>query len=473
MRIPAPLSASLIALVVVGAARESPAEPLRLTVAVDSFAANQRDSMDLAWAEIGFSFKGDARSEHHRVHWDWVNRESLVNDFSRRELHELAYTASVGRAAVTAGRFRIPGGFWLFADGLQLAYRPGPFTTAVTVGYRAFTNGRAEANLRPDPLGLPLIAAHVALVRPTWNVTLSVAHTRDVLEIHRGFDPDDGGFDLDGVTEGTDLVSRTEHDEQFIDAQAAWFPRDDLYLGVGATVGTRYLAHFPVDASDVAVDLDIEEQPLGSASAYALADWRLTRRVRLTATSGAHRTKLLIPSDDADVLAPFDGSFLDEGLQLRWQPRPALSFGSRYRLRLRDGGNTHRGEIDARTGVREPIELFGSAAVDWHRWTGDEPVGFAPRRALITRAGVAAEGERYSAQLGVLYTEALGSEGLLSMPTFESPQAQLPPYTLDNRRAVFFRGFGAQDDGLFVGLDTEIGLELAQYRAFLQLGWIR
>jgi hypothetical protein len=465
-----------LVVLVLGASHAAQAEPLELQVGVDSFAANRHDSTALAWAEVGVWSKGEASSEGraHALRWDWVTRESLVSDVHRRELHELAYTAdALPRGfSLTAGRFRIPGGFWLFADGLHVAYQAGPVTAAVSGGLRSFTNGRTEANLRADPLALPLVAAHLSVTRPTWSGTVTFAHTRDVIELHRGFDPDGGGFDLDGETEGSDVVARTEHGDQFVDAQASWSPADDLYLGLGATVGTRYLTHYPTDPTDLSIDVRVEEQPFASASAYAVADWRITTALRLTATTGAHRTKLFAPVDDDSVLAPFDGSFLDEGLQLRWRPRPGLQLGSRYRLRLRDGGDTHRGELAARVAVLSQVELFGSAAVDWHRTTDPQPVGFAPRRSLITRGGVATERDWYSAQLGILYTEALTADAALSTPAPGASDGVLPPFGLDNRRALFLRAFGV-GRGLFVGLDAELALDFAQYRGLLQMGWTR
>ena len=82
--------------------------------------------------------------------------------------------------AITLGRFRVPGGFWLIADGGALSVRRGALELAVYGGARSFTNGRVETLLTSSPHYLPLVGAAITR-RGDVQATLAYTYTRDRL----------------------------------------------------------------------------------------------------------------------------------------------------------------------------------------------------------------------------------------------------------------------------------------------------
>lgn len=206
----------VIAIAIAASAGRARAE-IRALVAADGYVAATRgeptDAADLAWS-AHIEWRHPARA----AVIDWVERESLIDGAPRRELHELSYVdRSIDHLAITVGRFRVPGGFWLIADGGGLAIRRGALELGVFGGSRSFTNDRTETVLTTSPHPLPLAGAALT-VRGDVQAALSYTYTADRIELVPG-----------GATRTTP--------EQFIDAELVAPIGERVLVTGGATAG--------------------------------------------------------------------------------------------------------------------------------------------------------------------------------------------------------------------------------------------
>jgi hypothetical protein len=91
---------------------------VRGLVAADGYVATTPGIATDDAADVAWSAHLEWRETERAAVLDWVERESLIGGTPRRELHELSYVdRSFDHLAITVGRFRVPGGFWLIADG--------------------------------------------------------------------------------------------------------------------------------------------------------------------------------------------------------------------------------------------------------------------------------------------------------------------------------------------------------------------
>src|SRR5262249_45608976 len=138
----------------------SAAGDVRVLIAADSYLATTPSLSTDDAADVAWSAHLEARDPDRGLGIDWVERESLLGGAPRRERHELPYVErGIPGIGLTLGRFRVPGGFWLIADGAGLAARAGALSAGVFGGSRSFTNGRTDTLLTASPHPLPLAGA--------------------------------------------------------------------------------------------------------------------------------------------------------------------------------------------------------------------------------------------------------------------------------------------------------------------------
>jgi hypothetical protein len=258
---------------VLAPARVHADDDVRALVAADTYvarAAGATDEADVAWS-AHVEWRGDERA----AVLDWVDRESLIGGAPRRELHEASYVdRSLDHLALTVGRFRVPGGYWLMADGGEVAGRWDELELGVFGGNRSFTNGRAETLLTSSRHPLPLVGAAIT-TRGDVQAALSYTWTSDLVALPRGL--------------GANFTS--QQPEQFVDAELVAPIGDNVFATGGATVASRYLVTYSAAPDHLADDPQLASVWLGSASAYALVDLR-AGEWRLDATAAATRTTL-------------------------------------------------------------------------------------------------------------------------------------------------------------------------------------
>lgn len=444
-----PRIAAAAALIAIGVSGRA-AGDVRVLIAADSYLATTPSLSTDSAADVAWSAHLEARDPDRALVIDWVERESLIGGAPRRELHELSYVErGIPGVELTLGRFRVPGGFWLIADGAGLAARAGALTVGAFGGSRSFTNGRTETLLTASPHPLPLAGAAISW-RGDLQAAASYTYTADRVALYRG--------------DGTMATSRQP--EQFVDAELASGLGEHGFVTLGVTAGSRYLVTFPSTGAQAADDPALENVWFGSQSVYALFDERLGAW-RLDTTLAALRTKLGATSEPA--LAAIDGSFLEGTLRVIWHPDRALRLDARYRARLReDHGRSQRAELTAewRYGALD-AQLHGG--IDVHHDPMTAP-GFAPHRTLLYRASLGRKTAGSELAVGVAATAALGDE--LSSGPGDDPADQRAPYTLEARSYGFVRAF-ATHGGWFGGLDGEASVRGDGVRALLQIGFAR
>lgn len=420
---------------------------VRILVAADSYLAETRDADTTA--DTALSAHVEARTSDRDLIFDAVDRESLVNGAPRRELHELAYLErAIPHLELTLGRFRVPGGFWLIADGAGAAIKSGPFTAGLYGGNRSFTNGRSDTLLTAHPAPLPLAGAAVTY-RGDLQAALSYTYTADRVTLPRG----------------ANTSSTTRTPEQFLDGELATPLGANGFLTVGANAGSRYLVTYP-SASMITADPTLENVWFGSQAAYAMLDWKLGDW-RLDATTAALRTKLGQVDDPA--LAAMTGSFLEGTARATWRPSRSLRLDGRYRLRLwGDGGTAHRAQLDAEW-RHDTLDLQARVGLDVHADRNPSP-GLVDSRSLFYQASIGRKTATTELTLGAAAVSSLGDE--LALSPGDDAHDQRAPYTLEARSYAFVRAFFTHDTW-FGGLDTELDLHGEGVRALLQIGFGR
>jgi hypothetical protein len=468
---------AIVALTIVAARADA---ETRALIAADSYMATADDvaivdvawSAHLEWRELSAESSDVSRDVVREVVVDWVQREPLLDGTPRRELHELAYVdRSLADIAITIGRFRVPGGFWLMTDGLSVARRWRRVQLAAYAGSRSFTNGRDDLLLTGNPKFLPLGGAAFETRGDDVQTRLAYTYTFDRITLPSA--------------DGTSTTSQVP--EQFVDGDVVASLGKHVLLTGGANVGSRYLV-----ANPTASDPRIANVWFGSQSLYGLVDGR-AGEWRVSATVAALRTKLGPLSDDAArnlgdamVLAAISGSFVEGTLRATWRRKPDSANASRaeadwrvdgrYRVRgFADGRQAHRVQLAAEW-RRDDLDVQASAGVDVHRDggagdSGDDNggAGYTDSRSLLYKASIGRKTPSSEVMLGGAAVSTLGDE--LSLTTRE-PSEQRAPYTLEARSYAFVRGF-ASWDGWFAGVDGEYDLSGDGKRVLVQIGYGR
>jgi hypothetical protein len=455
------------------AAAGSPAAAeLRTLFAADSYLSTTGGLATPRAADLAWSAHLEWRAPEQAAVLDWVSRESLIGGGARRELHELSYVERrIPGLELTLGRFRVPGGFWLIADGAGLAVRSGGLVAGVFGGSRSFTNGRAETLLTRSPGPLPLVGASVS-VRGDLQAALAYTYTADRLTLYRG----------DGMT------ATSRQPEQFLDAELASTIGAHGFVTIGATIGSRYLVSYPLAAARIFDDPKLTNVWFGSQAAYAVIAWRLDAW-RLDATVSALRTKLGQVGDPA--LASISGSFVEGSARARWRRGRTWRLDGRYRLRLwADRSRTQRAMVSAGW-QRGALDVQARAGLDAHHSAttapgvvtdDDDRAGSAPsadrgevwrrppgvtRTSVVYRASVGRKTTESELAIGVAAVAALGDE--LAAGRADDPGDQRAPYTLEARSYAFVHLFASRG-GWFVGIDGELQLRGDGVRALFQIG---
>ncbi len=421
-------------------------------VAADTYVAaspgfEDADAADVAWA-AHVTWRGQRRG----ATLDYVQRESLIGGPARRELHELAYTdGTLAPMTFTLGRYRVPGGYWLFADGVQIGFAlTDSVEVAVYGGARSFSNARTEQLLRTDPHVLPLVGA--ALTRKgDVQARVSYTLTRDRVEIPRG----------DG------MVAESEQPEQFLDAELFALLGDRVQVTAGATMGTRYLVTYPSVAAELTDDPRLDTQYFGAQSVFGLADVRVSPEWRIAGGLTAHRTKLG-QLTDTPAAQSITGSFLEASGRATWRRAKTWRLAMRTRARVwADARQAYRvyGQAQFRRGA---LDLQAAAGADV-RVGADEPM-YDNRTTFLGRASVGRKTESLELAGGVAAVSAIGDE-LAATPGDDTGSTRAP-YTLEARSYAFGRGFWTHE-AWFAGLDIEVDLYGNGARGLLQVGWAR
>jgi hypothetical protein len=436
-------------LVAIALAASPAAADVRGLVAADGYFAGTPHTTDVA--DVAWSAHVDWREVERGAVFDWVERESLIGSPPRRELHELAYTErSLDPLAITVGRFRVPGGFWLIADGAAVTARGNVLELSAFGGSRSFTNARTETLLTASPSPLPLVGAAIT-TRGDIQTALSYTYTSDRVVLYRGLG------EMDSMTEP----------EQFADAEVLAAIGDDVYVTAGATMGSRYLVTYPTDAARIADDPRLENVWFGSQAAYALADWRLGEW-RLDAGAAALHTKLGAGAEDNGAFASITGSFVEGTLRANWRRDRTWRVDARYRARVwADRRMAHRGQV-ASVWQHDALVVEASAGVDVHRNPRMVP-GFTKSTSLLYRASVGRKTEGSELAIGAAAVSSIGDEAPAGPDDTADARA---PYTLEARSYAFVRAF-ARSGAWFGGLDGEVDFTGGGVRTLLQIGCAR
>ncbi|MEZ4363015.1 MAG: hypothetical protein R3B48_22680 [Kofleriaceae bacterium] len=384
---------------------------------------------------------------------DWVNREDLFGGPPRRELHELNYVERrVPGVELTLGRFRVPGGFWLIADGVGVAWRSRSrsWVAGVFGGSRSFTNGRSETMLTSSPTPLPLAGASVTRRGQTLQASASFIATSDLVVLYRG----------DGMTS----TKRTP--EQFLDAELAAAVGEHGFVTAGLSLGSRYLVTFSTSRDQVTAPPELQDVSFGAQSAYALGEWRLGAW-RLQGTASAVRTKLGPTADP--LLATISGSYGELGGRVRWHPSAPWRLEARYRFRRWADARLAQRAESAATWRRGALELSGRLGVDAHRAATDAP-GLRSSTTLFYRASAARKTTRTELATGAAAVASIGDE--LALSPGEDARDQRAPFTLQARSYAFARAF-LNWDAWFGGAEVEVNLRGDGVRALFQVAWSR
>ncbi len=451
---------------------------LRLLAAADFYGANGPDGGPLAAAELGLQLHGEVRDLARRVdlHLDFQDREGFQGNPSRRELHQLNVVVRDlwGRLDITAGRFSVPGGFWLFVDGAGVKIR---FYKGLSVqlygGLRAFTNARADANLTADPLLLPLVGGAIAYDHDKVHASVAVTWTRDLIDLPRGIVPDGGSYSLSGSTSGPPLSARSQQPELFIDGQFVVLPHKAWFLAGGLTFGSRYDVTYSSDLALVAAAPAVTVQTLQSFMAYVIAEWRPLKRFRMSYSFAVDRVKIFTDKSPIDNTQPTDpGAFMDHTLKASYRIWHALRLEARYRIRASDTLN-HRIEL-ALLGDRLWRGLGVFASLGGTILQSDTERDQIARNSVTVSGGLSFLTAWLNAKAGILYTgqigDGLGYSSHARVALDAGPSLQLSPFALSAQRFAFVRLFGSYRH-FFAGLDTEMGLDAHQVRLLAQIGY--
>jgi hypothetical protein len=417
-------------------------------------------------AELGLTLRADARHLAHDrldLKLDFRGREGIVGDSNVNQLWEVSATWHAHpRVDVKLGRFPTPGGFWLVADGALVRVRYASWISqSLFGGLRSFTTGRRDTWMSEQPLALPLAGTQLVLDHRIVIASLGFTWARDGIDQHLGED------DLTHKN----LIERNVQDEYFLDGQIGVMPHDTLYLGAGASFGTRYDVRF--DAASPYGPTTLAVATLGAFDAWGVAEWRARKNLRLTYTFNFERVRLfqselLARKADGSPVQAADGSYEDHVLHLAWRAWRALRVDVSYRLRYRANTDLeHHPELSVRADeLWRGLGAFGAVAADVNSLTGKV------HDRVLWSAGLSFARPWLDVRAGVQYTQGVGSGLTFSQRTPTSPAneaSQLFPYVLESNEIAFVRAFG-QFWRMYAGADVEANLNFGQVRMLLQIG---
>ena len=444
----------------------------RLLSGLDLFVANRAcpkdaatmpcaDGSGVAVAEVGLLVRADVRNLAKRLdlRLDFRDREPLVGNLPRRELHDLSITIRDlgGRLDLRAGRFAVPGGFWLITDGASATVRLAVVRLAAYGGLRAFTSSFTNATFAGDLL--PLVGAAVAVEHPIVRASLAYTFTGDLLEVQRG----------------KDRVERLQRPEMFLDGQALVLPHPTLLFAGGLSLGSRYQLTYSSKMGEFTKPPSVDSEAIGSFMAYAIGEWRPLPRLRLTYAFDFVRARVLTPVQPLDnSLKAAGGSFEDHTFKGAVRIWRQLRAEARYRLRFRENTDVvHRveGLIDG-----DNLVVGLGAFVNFGLDVYQRPDGAARRDSFVATGGLSFVRPYLDLRGGLLYTDAIGAGVAFSTHAKQAmgagPTSELFPFVLEAQRIAYLRGFFTRR-GFYAGADLELNLEGQQVRAFAQVGYAR
>lgn len=438
-----------IAIVVCEAASASRAHAeTRALIGVDGYIAaapgGPTDAADIAW-----SAHIESRTPQRTAVIDWVQRESLVGGSPRRELHEAYVAARIDDVTLSIGRFRVPGGFWLMADGIAVAQQwTSTLEGSLFGGLRSFTNSRDETLLTSSPYPLPLLGGALTM-RGDVQAAVSYTYTADRVTLYRG----------DG------MVAASRQPEQFVDAEVATAIGETGFVTAGATMGSRYLVTYPSKATRIGGDPQLDNVWFGSHAVFTRLDWRLGEW-RIGGGLATQRSKLgHIASSSA--LAAISGAFTDTTLRATWRRERAWRVDARYRARVWTvHQHAHRPEISLRW-RHNTLDVQARLGIDVHRTRTTMP-GFVDSQRLLYRLSVGRTTTSSELALGFAATAAVGDEASIDL----DGASNRAPYTLEARSFGFVRTF-VTHGAWFAGFDGELDVHGGGLRAFVQMGCSR
>lgn len=411
-------------------------------------------------AELGINARLDLRDVGKRwdLRLDFQGREGFVGNSTYNNLYELSAKARdlAGVLDVQLGRFRVPAGFWLIADGAMLTVKYTSWLKqAVFGGVRAFTTGRYNTWMDSSPVALPLVGTTLILSHKYVTGSLGFAWSRDLIRVNYEYD------------DKADQAKFEAHapDEYFLDGNLTIYPHEKVFLSAGASFATRYDVQF--DATNPYGATTLGVATLGSFDVYGVAEYRPIKRLRLSYTFNFERVRLfqstLLATDSSGrPLSAADGSFEDHDFRVIGLVWKALRAELNYRLRIR--ANTDY-EHHITVGLRgddlwHGLGVFASVGVDVDQGL-QVPGGAVAQKIhdrIIYSAGLSWMNKMADVRAGVTYTDGLGSGLGFSMryPSQSAP-TELFPYVLDTNRIAFVRAF-VLFWKMYAGVDLELNL---------------
>lgn len=459
--------AALVLFLVAGA--EAQAFDFRATSGADFLLATTPGVGGVAAAELGITVRADLRDVRKVFDFklDFMGREAFIGNATYNNLYELRATARLGRVAISLGRLRAPGGFWLVFDGAMLTVRYTSWLSqSVYGGLRSFTTGRRNTWMSDQPMALPLVGTALTAQHRIFSASLSFNWARDAIDSHTGF----------VLMPPRNRIERHIEDEYFLDGYVAIYPHEKVFLTAGASLGTRYDLQF--NALNPYGPTTLGVATLGAFGAYGMIEYRPIKRLRLVYSANYERVRilqseLLTTKPDGTQVQAADGSFQDHslrGMYLAWR---ALRLELGYRLRARANTDIeHRISVGARgDDLWRGLGGFASVGVDLNRLNEGLPNTRVHNRILYN-VGLSYVRTWLDLRAGLLFTDGIGSGLLFSTAVVGGSGAaptQLFPYVLEANRVVYVRCF-ATFWKMYAGLDVEENLDSAQLRILAQIG---
>jgi hypothetical protein len=420
--------------------------------------------------ELGLTARIDLRDVAHRWDFklDFMGREGFIGDGYLNQLIELSASVRLAdnHVKISLGRIKTPGGFWLIVDGLKIdAKYTSWLGQSVWGGIRAFTTGRRDTWMGPDPkVALPLVGTALWVDQKFVTAMVSFSWARDAIDLPLG-------ESTPGVkSSGGEAIERHVQDEYFLDGNLAVYPVDKLTLSAGFSVGTRYDVHFDAGNPYGATTLGVAT--LGAAGTYGMLEYRPLKQLRLTYTFNYERVRLLqsqllLTKADGTPVEAAAGSFQDHAVAIVYRIWHALRAEVRYRLRYRENTDLEHHFTVGLIGD-ELYKGFGanvSVGVDEDSLTGKK------HDRAIYSAGLTYIRSHLDLSVGILFTDGIGSGLTFSthQPGSGATPTELFPYVLESNRIVYVRAFGTFWK-MFAGLDLEENIDSAQVRMLMQIG---